>query len=93
MIAKIAENGKLNGWLKLLGMLVALFLSVLTLFFTMVKPAVRDAVAEQVKIESVQREEAITKNYGEHKDLENRIEKRLDRMEGKLDKLIERGNR
>jgi len=83
------ENNKLNGWLKLLGVVAALFVSILTMFFTMVKPAVSDAVAAQIKIETVQREEAITKNYGEHKDLENRLEKRLDRMEVKIDRLLE----
>jgi hypothetical protein len=89
----MTENNKFNGWLKLLGMIVALLLSVLTLFFTMVKPAVRDAVAEQVNIESAQREEAIQKNYAwgteEHKQIENRLEKRLDRMEIKIDRLLE----
>ena len=87
-------NGKLNGWLKLLGAITGLFLSMLALFFTMVKPAVRDAVAEQVKVESVQRMEGDQKNYSwgseEHKNLENRLEKRLDRFESKIDRLLER---
>ncbi len=90
---KIA-NGALSGWLKLLGMIVALLLSVLTLFFTMVKPAVRDAVAEQVGVEVVQRTGAVQKSYDwnteEHKQIENRLEKRLDRMETKIDHLLER---
>jgi TolA-binding protein len=89
----MTTNGKMNGWLKLLGAITGLILSMLALFFTMVKPAVSDAVAEQVKVESVQREEAIMKNYGEHKALEDRLEKRLDRMEGKIDRLVERANR
>jgi hypothetical protein len=86
-------NGTMNGWLKLLGAITGLILSMLALFFTMVKPAVRDAVAAQVEVEVVQREEAIAKNYGEHKDLENRLEKRLDRIEVKLDRALERGNK
>jgi hypothetical protein len=90
----VAENNKLNGWLKLLGMITALFISLLTLFFTMIKPAVNDAVADQLRVESVQREQAIAKNYTwgveEHKQIENRIEKRLDRVEGKIDRLLER---
>jgi len=88
------ENNKLNGWLKLLGMLVSLFVSILAMFFTMVKPAVGTTVAEQVKVETVRREEAIQKNYAwgteEHKQIEIRLEKRLDRMESKMDRLLER---
>ncbi len=83
----MSENAKLNGWLKLLGMLTALFVSILTLFFTMVKPAVRDAVAEQIKFESIQRVESFRANEIEHKDLENRLEKRLDRMDSKVDRV------
>jgi len=64
------------------------------MFFTMVKPAVGTAVAEQVKVETVRREDAISKTVAwgteEHKQIENRLEKRLDRMEGKLDHLLER---
>jgi hypothetical protein len=86
----VTENTKLNGWLKLLGMLTALFVSILTLFFTMVKPAVRDAVAEQLKVESIQRVESFRANEVEHKDLEGRLEKRLDRVESKIDRLLER---
>jgi len=86
----MTENNKLNGWLKFLGVVTGLILSMLALFFTMVKPAVSNAVAEQVKVETVQREESIAKNYGEHKDLESRFDKRLDRMESKLDRLLER---
>lgn len=89
----MTTNGTMNGWLKLLGMIVALLLSILTLFFTMVKPAVRDAVAEQVTAESLQRAESFRANDIQHKNLEERVEKRLDRIEGKLDHLIERGNR
>jgi len=85
-----AESNKLNGWVKFLGAIIGLVLSLLILFVTMVKPAVSNAVAEQVKVETVQREEAIAKNYGEHKDLESRFDKRLDRMESKLDRLLER---
>ena len=84
-----AESNKLNGWVKFLGAIIGLVLSLLILFVTMVKPAVSTAVAEQVKVESVQREEAITKNYGEHKALEDRLERRLDRMEVKIDRLLE----
>jgi len=89
----MTTNGTMNGWLKLLGAITGLILSMLALFFTMIKPAVRDAVAAQVEVEVVQREQAITKNYGEHKDLENRLEKRLDRIEAKLDRALERGNK
>jgi Na+-transporting methylmalonyl-CoA/oxaloacetate decarboxylase gamma subunit len=89
----MAENNKLSGWLKLLGVVTGLFLSILAMFFTMVRPAVRDAVAEQVKIESVQRVEAISKTVAwdteEHKQIESRLEKRLDRMEVKIDRLLE----
>lgn len=84
------DNNKLNGWLKLLGVVTGLILSMLALFFTMVRPAVRDAVAAQIEVEVFQREASITKNYGEHKDLESRLEKRLDKMEAKIDRLLER---
>jgi hypothetical protein len=89
----MTTNGKMNGWLKLLGAITGLILSMLALFFTMVKPAVSTAVADQLKAETVQWEGGLAKNYGEHKALEDRLEKRLDRMEGKLDHLIERGNK
>jgi hypothetical protein len=86
-------NGTMNGWLKLLGAITGLILSMLALFFTMVKPAVSSAVAEQIKVESLQRTESFRANDLQHKNLEERVEKRLDRIEGKLDHLIERGNR
>jgi Na+-transporting methylmalonyl-CoA/oxaloacetate decarboxylase gamma subunit len=87
------ENNKLNGWVKFLGAIIGLVLSLLILFITMIKPAVQTAVAEQVKVETVQRVEGDQKNYSwgseEHKNLENRLEKRLDRMEVKIDRLLE----
>ena len=83
-------NGKLNGWIKLIGTVIGLILSMLALFFTMVKPAVSTAVAEQIKFESTQRIESFRANEVEHKDLENRLEKRLDRVESKIDRLLER---
>lgn len=78
-------NGKMNGWLKFLGVVTGLILSMLALFFTMIKPAVSTAVADQIQVEVIQRVEAVQKNYAwgieEHKQIETRIEKRLDRME------------
>ncbi|MCJ7677372.1 MAG: hypothetical protein MUO35_06595 [Anaerolineales bacterium] len=89
----MTTNGTMNGWLKLLGAITGLILSMLALFFTMIKPAVNSAVADQIKVESLQRAESFRANDIQHKNLEERVEKRLDRIEGKLDHLIERGNR
>ncbi len=86
----MTENGKVNGWLKLLGTVVTLILSMLALFFTMIRPAVSNAVAEQLKTEAEVRQTEDQKNYGDHQRMEDRLDKRLDRMERKLDDLLER---
>jgi hypothetical protein len=97
----MTTNGTMNGWLKLLGVITGLILSMFALFFTMIKPAVEAAVFEQIRVEAIQRIEADLKNVtwgtDEHNQIissqavqETRLEKRLDRIESKLDALIER---
>ncbi len=97
-------NGrKAMSTLKIIGVVMGTIGSLTLAFFTIVAPTVESKVNAKVREERiiidqeitqqrVERMQQLKENQAEHKDVEDRIGKRLDRIETKVDTLLERGS-